>query len=110
MSRARAIKPAQPAPSQERMYDLIREPVVTEKSTLGTQYSQVTFRVPLDATKPEIKAAVENLFKVEVTAVNTLRQKGKVKRFRGVKGRRADTKKAFVTLVEGQSIDVTTGI
>jgi large subunit ribosomal protein L23 len=96
--------------SQVRMYDLIRSPVVTEKTTLGSQHNQVTFRVPLDATKPEIKAAVEGLFKVKVTGVNTMRAKGKVKRFRGVVGRRPDVKKAVVTLAEGHSIDVTTGI
>ena len=70
----------------------------------------MTFRVPLDATKPEIKAAVEGLFKVKVKAVNTLRQRGKIKRFRGHLGQRSDIKKAIVTLAEGQSIDVTTGI
>jgi len=96
--------------SQERMYDLIRSPVVTEKSTMGSQHNQVTFRVPLDASKPEIKAAVEGLFKVKVAAVNTLRVKGKVKRFRGTVGKRPDRKKAIVTLAEGSSIDVTTGI
>jgi large subunit ribosomal protein L23 len=96
--------------SQARMYDLIRSPVVTEKSTLGSQHNQVTFRVPLDATKPEIKAAVEGVFKVKVTAVNTLRLEGKTKRFRGHVGKRSDIKKAVVTLAEGQSIDVTTGV
>ena len=110
MSRARAIKPSKVELSQERMYDLIRAPVVTEKSTLGSEHNQVTFRVPLAATKPEIKAAVESLFKVKVRKVNTLRQKGKVKRFRGRLGRRSDSKKAIVTLQEGHSIDVTTGI
>ncbi len=96
--------------TQARMYDLIRSPVVTEKTTLGSQHSQVTFRVPLDATKPEIKAAVEGVFKVKVKAVNTLRQLGKTKRFRGHPGRRSDYKKAMVTLAEGHSIDVTTGV
>jgi large subunit ribosomal protein L23 len=96
--------------SQERMYELIRSPIVTEKSTMGSQHNQVTFRVPLDASKPEIKAAVEGLFKVKVAAVNTLRVKGKVKRFRGTVGKRPDRKKAIVTLSEGSSIDVTTGI
>jgi large subunit ribosomal protein L23 len=91
-------------------YDVILSPVVTEKSTMGSQHNQVTFRVPLTATKPEIKAAVEKLFKVEVKAVNTLRQQGKVKRFRGTIGKRPDTKKAIVSLAEGQSIDVTTGV
>jgi large subunit ribosomal protein L23 len=91
-------------------YDVILSPVVTEKSTLGSQHNQVTFRVPLTATKPAIKAAVEKLFKVEVKAVNTLRQQGKVKRFQGRIGKRPDTKKAIVSLAEGQSIDVTTGV
>lgn len=97
-------------PSQGRMYEIIRKPVITEKATLMSEFNQVSFSVPLDASKPEIKAAIENLFKVKVTAVNTLRSKGKVKRFRGRIGRRVDTKKAIVTLAEGQSIDVTTGV
>lgn len=96
--------------TQLQAYDLITMPMVTEKSTLGSEHNQVTFRVPLTATKPEIKQAVELLFKVKVNAVNTLRQKGKVKRFRGIKGKRADYKKAMVSLAEGESIDVTTGI
>ena len=96
--------------NKERMYDVILGPVVTEKSTLGSEHGQVTFRVRLDATKPEIKTAVETLFDVKVTAVNTLRQNGKVKRFRGRVGRRSDEKKAMVTLAEGHSIDGTTGI
>ena len=96
--------------SRERMYDVIRSPVITEKATLGSEHAQVTFRVTMDATKPEIKAAVEGLFEVKVKAVNTLRQQGKVKRFRGRLGRRAAYKKAIVSLEEGQSIDVTTGI
>ena len=96
--------------NQERMYELIRAPLITEKATLLSEHNQVSFRVPLNATKPEIKAAVEGLFDVKVKAVNTLRQKGKVKRFRGRPGRRVDTKKAIVTLDEGQSIDITTGV
>ena len=96
--------------TQLQAYDLITMPMVTEKSTLGSEHNQGTFRVPLTATKPEIKQAVELLFKVKVKAVNTLRQKGKVKRFRGIKGKRADYKKAMVSLAEGESIDVTTGI
>ncbi len=91
-------------------YGLIVRPVVTEKSTLGSEHNQVTFRVPLEATKPEIKAAIEKLFKVEVKSVNTLRQKGKVKRWRGKIGKRPDWKKAMVSLAEGSRIDVTTGI
>lgn len=96
--------------SRERMYDIIRSPVITEKSTNVSAHNQVIFRVPLDANKFEIKAAIEGLFKVKVTAVNTLRQKGKIKRFRASIGRRDDVKKAIVTLAEGNSIDVTTGI
>lgn len=99
-----------PHVSKERQYELIRYPVITEKATLGSDHNQVTFRVPLDATKPEIKAAIEQLFDVKVQTVNTLRQKGKTKTFRGRKGRRNDYKKAIVRLEEGQSIDVTTGI
>ena len=98
------------SPSKERMYEIIRRPIITEKATLLSEFNQVSFRVPLDATKREIKAAVEALFKVKVTAVNTLRQKGKVKRFRGRIGKRVDYKKAIVSLGEGQSIDVTTGV
>ena len=97
-------------PSKERIYELLRSPVITEKSTLLSEFNQVSFRVPVDASKPEIKAAVEDLFKVSVTAVNTLRQQGKVKAFRGGIGKRVETKKAIVTLAEGQSIDITTGI
>ncbi len=96
--------------SQVKHYNTILSPVITEKATMGSEHNQVTFRVAMDATKPEIKAAVEGLFNVKVKAVNTLVQKGKVKRFRGIKGRRADTKKAMITLEEGQVIDVTTGV
>ena len=96
--------------SKERMYDIIRAPVITEKATMGSEHNQVTFKVPLNASKPEIKAAVEGVFGVKVTAVNTLVAKGKVKRFRGRIGVRNDVKKAIVTLAEGQSIDVTTGV
>ena len=91
-------------------YDVIRSPVVTEKSTLASEHSQVVFEVAIDATKPEIKAAVEALFSVKVKAVNTLVRKGKVKRFRGRIGVRNDVKKAVVTLVDGQSIDISTGV
>jgi large subunit ribosomal protein L23 len=97
-------------PSKERIFELIRRPLVTEKTTLMSEHNQVTFEVPLDANKHEIKTAVQELFKVKVTAVNTLRQKGKTKRFRGQPGRRSDYKKALVTLAEGDSIDVTTGV
>src|SRR5215475_3345626 len=88
------------------LYDLIRAPLITEKGTMVSQHNQVVFRVPLEASKPEIKNAIEALFKVNVTAVNTLISKGKLKRFRGRPGRRSDVKKAIVTLAEGQSIDV----
>lgn len=91
-------------------YDVILAPVITEKAMGGQEFNQVTFRVAMDATKPQIKAAVESLFDVKVKAVNTLRQDGKIKRFRGQKGRRPDYKKAMVTLAEGSSIDVTTGV
>ena len=94
----------------ERMFNIILSPVITEKATLGSEHGQVTFKVRLDATKPEIKRAVEGLFKVEVTKVNTLIQKGKTKRFRGMMGRRSDVKKAVVTLKSGQTIDITSGV
>ena len=92
------------------MYDVVLAPVVTEKSTRVSEHNQIVFKVRMEATKPEIKAAVEGLFNVKVTAVNTLVQKGKMKRFKGRVGFRSDVKKAIVTLAEGQSIDVTTGI
>jgi large subunit ribosomal protein L23 len=106
----KASKKADDAALDPALYDLIRAPLITEKGTLISQHNQVVFRVPVKATKPEIKKAVEALFKVTVTGVNTLVTKGKVKRFRGRPGRRSDVKKAFVTLAEGQSIDVTTGL
>jgi len=96
--------------NREQMYDLILSPVITEKSTQGSEHNQVTFRVKKEATKPQIKQAIEGLFGVKVKAVNTLNQKGKMKRFRGRWGQRSDVKKAIVTLHEGHSIDVTTGI
>ncbi len=96
--------------SKMTYYDIIRAPVITEKSTMASEHGQVVFKVALDADKPSIKAAVEALFNVKVKAVNTLRQSGKVKRFRGVLGRQNDTKKAIVTLEEGHTIDVTTGL
>ena len=98
------------APPRERLYGVILAPVITEKATMGSQHNQVTFRVRPDATKPEIKAAVEGLFNVKVKAVNTLNMKGKAKVFRGRPGRRSDWKKAIVSLAEGQTIDVTTGV
>jgi large subunit ribosomal protein L23 len=110
MSRFRVIPPAETRLTRQQMYDIIRSPVITEKATNASEHNQVIFRVPLTATKREVKAAVEGLFNVTVTAVNTIRVMGKVKRFRGRLGKRSDVKKAIVTLREGQRIDVTTGI
>ena len=93
-----------------RHYDTILAPVITEKATYLSEQNKVVFRVADDATKDEIAAAVEALFKVKVTKVNTLNVKGKTKRFRGRVGQRSDVKKAIVTLAEGQSIDITTGL
>jgi large subunit ribosomal protein L23 len=93
-----------------RHYDVIVSPAITEKSTMASDNNQVVFNVAKKATKPEIKAAIEALFGVKVKAVNTLLRKGKVKRFRGIKGRQSDVKKAIVTLAEGQSLDVSTGL
>jgi large subunit ribosomal protein L23 len=91
-------------------YDVILAPVITEKSSAASDANQVVFKVRRDATKPEIKAAIEKLFGVTVLQVNTLTRKGKTKRFRGVKGRQQDVKKAIVRLAEGDKIDVTTRI
>ncbi len=93
-----------------RHYDVIVSPAITEKSTMASEFNQVVFNVARKATKTEIKAAVEALFGVKVRGVNTLVRKGKVKRFRGSVGRQQDVKKAVVTLVEGHSIDVSTGL
>ncbi len=93
-----------------RHYDTIIAPVITEKATLLTELNKVVFRVADDATKDEIAAAVEELFKVKVIKVNTLVTKGKTKRFRGILGRRSDVKKAIVTLQEGHTIDISTGL
>ena len=93
-----------------RHYETIIAPIITEKATLLTEQNKVVFSVAKDATKDEIAAAVEELFKVKVIKVNTLITKGKTKFFRGIKGRRNDVKKAIVTLAEGQSIDITTGL
>jgi large subunit ribosomal protein L23 len=106
---AKAKKKAVPAIALEH-YDVIHSPVITEKSTQVSEHNQVVFRVANRASKPEIKAAVEALFNVKVTGVNTLIAKGKTKRFRGTRYMRSDQKKAVVTLAEGESIDVTTGI
>jgi large subunit ribosomal protein L23 len=110
MSRFRVTPTTAPKVSAERMHDIVLSPVITEKATFVSEYNQVVFKVPLDASKREIKQAVETLFKVKVTSVNTLRQLGKTKRFRGQLGQRSDTKKAMVTLAKGSKIDVTTGI
>lgn len=91
-------------------FDLIVKPIVTEKSTMASEHGQVVFEVPLNASKPRIKAAIERLFDVKVKAVNTLRVKGKRKRFRNVPSQRSDRKKAIVTLEDGHTIDVTTGL
>ena len=92
------------------LYDVIRRPVVTEKATMASEANAVVFEVSIDANKPQIKEAVENLFGVKVKAVNTTITKGKTKRFRGQPGKRKDVKKAYVTLEEGNTIDVTTGL
>jgi large subunit ribosomal protein L23 len=110
MSRFRVIPRVTTKLTRQQMYDIIRGPVITEKATVVSEHNQVIFRVPLTATKREVKAAVEGLFEVNVTAVNTIRVMGKLKRVRGRPGRRSDYKKAVVTLREGQRIDVTTGI
>jgi large subunit ribosomal protein L23 len=91
-------------------YDVILAPAITEKATMLSEHNKVVFKVAKTATKPEIKAAVEALFGVKVTAVNTLVRKGKTKRFRGTLGQQSDVKRAVVTLAEGQTIDVTTGL
>ena len=91
-------------------YDLIKKPVITEKATMASEHGAVVFQVAMDATKPQIKEAIEAIFNVKVKAVNTTITKGKVKKFRGRNGERSDKKKAYVTLEEGNTIDVTTGL
>ena len=103
-------KAAKKAPVDINHYDVVLAPVITEKSTMLSEHNAVVFKVANDATKPQIKAAVEALFNVSVTGVNTLTQKGKTKRWKGRPYTRSDMKKAIVTLADGQSIDVTTGI
>ena len=93
-----------------RYYDVIVAPLITEKATMASEHNQVIFKVALNATKPQIKEAVEKLFDVKVKRVNTIVRKGKLKTFKGVRAHRSDVKKAIVTLEEGQSIDVTTGL
>ncbi|MBU2865755.1 MULTISPECIES: 50S ribosomal protein L23 [Pacificibacter] len=92
------------------MYDVIRKPIITEKATMASENGAVVFEVAIDSNKPQIKEAVETLFGVKVKAVNTSITKGKAKRFRGMLGKRKDVKKAYVTLEEGNSIDVSTGL
>ena len=96
--------------STKQYYDVIRAPIITEKATIASENNQIVFRVAIDADKKVIKEAVEALFDVKVKAVNTLRRKGKAKRFRGIPGRQNEMKKAIVTLEDGHSIDVTTGL
>jgi len=110
MSRFRVIPRAMPQLSRQEMYDIIRSPLITEKATAASEHNQVIFKVPVTATKREVKAAVEGLFSVKVEAVNTIRMQGKFKRVRGRPGFRSDFKKAIVSLAEGSRIDVTTGI
>ena len=93
-----------------RHYDTIVSPVITEKATIASENNQFVFKVRREATKPQIKAAIEKLFDVKVTAVNTILRKGKNKVFRGIRGKQQDVKKAVVTLADGHRIDVTTGL
>jgi large subunit ribosomal protein L23 len=95
---------------KKNAYDVIRAPAITEKSTLVSEHNQVVFKVANDATKADIKAAIESLFSVKVKAVNTQVRKGKMKAFRNIRARQSDTKRAIVTLEEGHTIDVTTGL
>ena len=96
--------------TKAELYDVIRKPIVTEKATMASEANAVVFEVAIDANKPQIREAVETLFNVKVKAVNTTITKGKVKRFRGMLGKRKDVKKAYVTLEEGNTIDVSTGL
>ncbi|MDB4559025.1 50S ribosomal protein L23 [Amylibacter sp.] len=96
--------------TKAELYDVIRKPIITEKATLASEHNAVVFEVAIDANKPQIKEAVEGLFGVKVKAVNTSITKGKVKRFKGKLGVRKDVKKAYVTLEEGNTIDVSTGL
>lgn len=96
--------------NKAELYDVIRKPIITEKATMASENGAVVFEVAIDSNKPQIKEAVETLFGVKVKAVNTSITKGKAKRFRGMLGKRKDVKKAYVTLEEGNSIDVSTGL
>lgn len=104
------VTPRKPSVSREEMYSTIRSPIVTEKSTSASERGRYIFRVALEATKPQIKDAIEGLFGVKVVEVNTLVTKGKTKRFRGRPGKRSDVKKAYVRLEQGQQIDLSTGL
>ena len=106
---SKATKHVETAAKPEH-YDLIKRPVITEKATMASEHGAVVFQVAMDATKPQIKEAIEAIFSVKVKAVNTTITKGKVKKFRGRMGERSDKKKAYVTLEEGNTIDVTTGL
>ncbi|MCD6035945.1 MAG: rplW [Rickettsiales bacterium] len=92
------------------MYDVIRRPLITEKSTMGAEQNKLTFEIAPDATKKDVANAVKSIFSVDVTKVNIIRVKGKTKRFRGIKGRRSDVKKAIVTLPQGKTIDIAAGV
>jgi large subunit ribosomal protein L23 len=96
--------------TKAELYDVIRKPIITEKATMASENNAVVFEVSIDANKPQIREAIETLFNVKVKAVNTTITKGKVKRFRGQLGKRKDVKKAYVTLEEGNTIDVSTGL
>ena len=104
------MKAIQKTMNEEKLYEVIRAPIVTEKATNLTQFNKYVFKVATWATKPEIKEACEKLFKVEVVSVNTISNKGKTKRFKGRLGRRSDAKKAIITLKQGQTIDMSAGI
>lgn len=95
---------------KERAYSILKSPVLTEKSNAGSEQNKIVFNVDLDATKFEVQRAVEEIFKVKVTSVNTLRVKGKKKRFKGIVGHRSERKKAIVTLAAGSSIDIASGL
>ena len=96
--------------SQNKAYQIILNPLVTEKSTQQSEFNKMVFSVPVNATKIEVKSSIEKIFSVKVTSVNTILQKGKVKRFKGVLGRRSNTKKAIVTLAPGNTIDLSAGV
>jgi len=96
--------------SQNKAYQIILNPLVTEKSTQQSEFNKMVFSVPVNATKQEVKLSIENIFSVKVKAVNTILSKGKVKRFKGVLGRRSNTKKAIVTLAPGNTIDLSAGV